>query len=326
MAEIFITRRLFKEVIQFLEQEEHLLEINDTDRILPAAELVERTLGKSGLICLLNDTIDSEVMDKVGSLKVISNIAVGYDNIDVEAATERGIVVTNTPGVLTETTADLTLALLLGAARRIPEADQYVRQGKFESWELMQPHMGLDVFGKTLGIVGMGGIGQAVAKRARRGFDMRILYFSSSRQENVEKDLGAEFVEFDDLLARSNFVSIHVPLTNETRYMFSSREFEKMQRNAILINTARGPIVDEEALVAAIKAGEILGAALDVFEEEPKVHPELLKMEEHIVLAPHIGSASLETRLKMAMMAAKNMVEGLRGNRPPNLVNEGGFY
>lgn len=186
----------------------------------------------------------------------------------------------------------------------------------------MQPHMGVDIYEKTLGIVGMGAIGQAVAKRATKGFDMRVIYFSSSRKERAEKEFGAEFVTFNELLSLSNFISIHVPLTEKTKHMFSTEAFKKMKNTAILINTARGPVVDETALVEAIKDGQIRGAALDVFEEEPSVHPELIKMEENVVLAPHIGSASIETRLRMAKMAARNMVEGLKGNRPPNLVNE----
>ncbi len=322
MAEIFITRSVFKDAIDILINERHTIDINDSDRILPVWELVKRAHGKAGLICLLNDRIDSVVMDKLVSLKVISNIAVGYDNIDISAATQRGIMVTNTPGVLTETTADLAFALLLGAARRIPEADQFIRAGKFKNWQLMQPQMGVDIYKKTLGIVGMGAIGQAVAKRARKGFDMRVIYFGSSRKESVEKEYEAEFVEFDELLAMSDFISIHVPLTEKTRYMFSTEAFKKMKNTAILINTARGPVVDETALVEAIKDRQIRGAALDVFEEEPSVHPELIKMEENVVLAPHIGSASIETRLRMAKMAARNMVQGLKGNRPPNLVNE----
>jgi glyoxylate reductase len=322
MAEILITRSVFKEAVDILEKENHTIDINESDRILPVRELVKRAYGKAGLICLLNDKIDSDVMDKLPSLKIISNIAVGYDNIDIAAATQRGIMVTNTPGVLTETTADLAFALLLGAARRIPEADQYTRAGKFKNWQLMQVHMGVDVYEKTLGIVGMGAIGQAVAKRARKGFDMRVVYYSLSKKERAEKEYGVEFVEFDDLLAISDFISIHVPLTGKTKHMFSTQEFKKMKHTAILINTARGPVVDEAALVEAIKSELIRGAALDVFEEEPSVHPELIKIEENLVLVPHIGSASIETRLRMAKMAAMNMVEGLKGNRPPNLVNK----
>lgn len=325
MAEIFITRKVFGEVIEILEKEGHTIDINNTDTILPPRELVKRARGKAGLVSLLNDRIDSQVMDELSSLKVISNIAVGYDNIDMDAATRRNIMVTNTPGVLTETTADLAFALLLSAARKIPEADRYIRAGKFKNWQLMQPHMGVDIYEKTLGIVGMGAIGQAVAKRAHRGFDMRVIYFNTSRKELAEKEYGAEFVEFDELLSNSDFISIHVPLTEKTTHMFSTNAFKKMKKNAILVNTARGPVVDEKALVSAIKDGQIRGAALDVFEEEPKVHPELIKMAENVVLAPHIGSASIETRLRMAKMAANNMAEGLKGNRPPNLVNDAVF-
>jgi glyoxylate reductase len=321
MTEIFITRKVFKDAIDMLEKEGYTVDINDSDRILPSRELVKRANGKAGLICLLNDRIDSVVMEKLPSLKVISNIAVGYDNIDIEAATRRGIMVTNTPGVLTETTADLAFAMLLSAARRIPEADEFIRAGKFENWQLIQPLMGVDIYGKTLGIVGMGAIGQAVAKRSRKGFDMRVIYFSSSRKERAEKQFGAEFVSFDELLSKSDFISIHVPLTEKTKHMFSSTEFKRMKNTAILINTARGPVVDEAALVAAIKDGQIRGAALDVFEEEPIVHPELMKLEDNVVLTPHIGSASIETRLRMSLMAAENMVQGLKGNKPPNLVN-----
>ena len=319
---MLITRRVFRDAVDILEKENHTIDINDSDRILPVRELIKRAHEKAGLICLLNDKIDAAVMDELPSLKVISNIAVGYDNIDIAAATQRGIMVTNTPGVLTETTADLAFAMLLGAARRIPEADQFIRAGKFKNWQLMQPHMGVDIYEKTLGIVGMGAIGQAVAKRARKGFDMRVIYYSLSRKERAEKEYGAEFVEFDQLLALSDFISIHVPLTEKTKHMFSTQEFKEMKNTAILINTARGPVVDEAALVEAIKIGQIRGAALDVFEEEPSIHPELIKMKENVVLAPHIGSASIETRLRMAKMAAMNMVEGLKGNRPPNLIND----
>ena len=322
MTEIFITRKVFKDAIDMLEKEGYTVDINDSDRILPSRELVKRANGKAGLICLLNDRIDSVVMEKLPSLKVISNIAVGYDNIDIEAATRRGIMVTNTPGVLTETTADLAFAMLLSAARRIPEADEFIRAGKFENWQLIQPLMGVDIYGKTLGIVGMGAIGQAVAKRARKGFDMRVIYYSSSRKEDAEKKFEAEFVEFDELLAMSDFISVHVSLTEETRYMFSTEAFKIMKNTAFLINTARGPVVDETALVEAIKKGQIRGSALDVFEEEPRVHPELIKMKENVVLAPHVGSASNETRFRMAKMAVLNMVQGLKGNRPPNLVND----
>ncbi len=322
MPEILITRKVFRDAVDLLEQERHTVDINDTDRILPTRELIKRARGKAGLVCLLNDKIDASVMDELLSIKVISNIAVGYDNIDIAGATERGIMVTNTPGVLTETTADLAFALLVSAARKVPEADQYTRAGKFKNWQLMQVHMGVDIYEKTLGIVGMGAIGQAVARRAKKGFDMRIVYHSSSRNESAEKEFEAKFAAFEELLAVSDFISIHVPLTKKTKHMFSTQEFKKMKHTAILINTARGPVVDEAALAEALKDGQIRGAALDVFEEEPAVHPGLIKLKENVVLTPHIGSASIETRLRMAKMAALNMVEALKGNRPPNLVNE----
>ncbi len=322
MAEILITRKVFKDAVDILEKERHTVDINDTDRILPMRELVERAHGKAGLICLLNDKIDVSVMDELPSVRVISNIAVGYDNIDIAGATERGIMVTNTPGVLTETTADLAFALLVSAARKITEADQYTRAGEFKTWQLMQVHMGVDIYEKTLGIVGMGSIGQAVARRARKGFNMRIVYHSSSRKENAEKEYDAKFLTFDELLAVSDFISIHVPLSQETKHMFSTSEFKKMKPAAILINTARGPVVDEAALVEALKEGRIRGAGLDVFEEEPSVHPGLVELKENVVLTPHIGSASIETRLRMATMASLNMVQALKGSRPPNLVNK----
>ena len=230
-------------------------------------------------------------------------------------------MVTNTPGVLTETTADLAFALLLGVARRIVEADKFTRAGRYEGWELIQPHLGVDVYGKTLGIIGMGRIGTAVAKRANRGFDMKILYCDERKNEEAEKELGAESVEFDKLLEQSDFISIHTPLTEKTRHMFSTEQFKRMKENACLINTARGPVVDEGALVKALKDGEIKGAGLDVYEEEPKIHPELAKLD-NVILLPHIGSASVETRTRMATLAAKNMVAGLNGKQPPNLVNK----
>lgn len=322
MADIFISRRIFREAIEKLEESGHRVEVNDSSRILPKEELIEKIRGKSGLICFLNDTIDTEVLNSNPDLKVISNVAVGYDNIDVEAATKQNVMVTNTPGILTETTADLAFSLLMSAARRIPEADRYSRAGKYEGWELMQPHTGVDVYGKTLGIIGMGRVGTAVARRGHKGFDMHIMYYDVRRNEEAEKELGAEFVDFDEVLKRSDFISIHAPLIKETKRMFSTEEFKKMKNNAILINAARGPIVDEDALVEALKKGEIRGIAIDTFEKEPKVHPELAKIEEYVVLAPHIGSASRATRLKMAMMAVDNMIAGLKGERPPNLVNK----
>lgn len=321
MAEVFITRRIFPEAREKLEEAGVGYEINDTGKILGKSELLERVRGKQGLIPLLNDQVDPEVMDASPDLKVIANLAVGYDNIDVEAATERGIMVTNTPGVLTETTADLTFGLLLAAARRIPEADSYVRRGDWNGWELMQPQQGVDVHGKTLGVVGMGRIGTAVAKRGYFGFNMDVVYHSRTRKEEIEDDLEAEFLDLDELLERSDFVSLHTPLTPDTRGMIGEEEFWKMKEDAVLVNVARGPVVDESALVEALKAGRIRGAGLDVFEEEPEVHPELKELSESVVLAPHIGSASRETRMKIAEIGVKNAIAALEGEEPPNLIN-----
>ncbi len=321
MAEVFITRRIFPEAREKLEEAGVGYEINDTGKILGKSELLERVRGKQGLIPLLNDQVDPEVMDASPDLQVIANLAVGYDNIDVEAATERGIMVTNTPGVLTETTADLTFGLLLAAARRIPEADSYVRRGDWNGWELMQPQQGVDVHGKTLGVVGMGRIGTAVAKRGYFGFNMDVVYHSRTRKEEIEDDLEAEFLDLDELLERSDFVSLHTPLTPDTRGMIGEEEFWKMKEDAVLVNVARGPVVDESALVEALKAGRIRGAGLDVFEEEPEVHPELKELSESVVLAPHIGSASRETRMKIAEIGVKNAIAALEGEEPPNLIN-----
>ncbi len=317
---VYISQRIFSEAQEFLRKEGITFEMNEGAR-LSKEGLIKKIQGADGVICLLSDQIDSEILESNPRLKVISNIAVGYDNINVGAATKLKIMVTNTPGVLTETTADLVFALLLSVARRIVEADKFTRAGKYEGWELIQPHLGIDIYGKTLGIIGLGRIGRAVAKRAYLGFDMKILYYDEIRNKQAEKELGTEFVEFDELLERSDFVSIHTPLTEKTRHMFSHTQFRKMKKSAFLINTARGPVVNEGELVRALKDGEIKGAGLDVYEEEPKVHPELVKLD-NVVLLPHIASASVETRTTMATMAAENVVAALKGKEPPNLVNK----
>ncbi|MBW2073007.1 MAG: D-glycerate dehydrogenase [Deltaproteobacteria bacterium] len=321
MAEIFISRNIFTEAVELLESARHVVSIHESDEILPTEELILRARGKEGLMCLLNDRIDERVIEALPSLKIISNIAVGYDNIDLDAASRRGIMVTNTPGVLTETTADFAFSLMLAVARKVVEADRYVRAGNFQRWEFMPPLMGLDVHGKTLGIVGFGRIGQAVARRAL-GFNMKVVYYSRSPHREAERQLAATFVPLDELLAVSDFVTLHVPLNKNTRHMLSTAEFSKMKSEAILINTARGQVVNEEALVRALEHGEIGGTGLDVFEEEPAVHPRLMSLNNRVVLAPHLGSATRETRLKMALLAAENMLQGLQGNKPPNLVNK----
>jgi glyoxylate reductase len=321
VSEVYITRRIFSEAKERLNEAGVDFEINDTGRVLDRSELIENLEGKDGLIPLLNDEVDAEVLDASDDLKIVANLGVGYDNIDVEAATERGILVTNTPGVLTETTADLSFALLLAAARRIPEADRFVREETWEGWELIQPQLGVDVYGKTLGIIGLGRIGTAVARRGRFGFDMDVVYYSRTRKEEVEDELNARYLELEELLGESDFVSIHTPLTEKTEGLISEPEFSIMKEDAILVNMARGPVVDEDALVRALESGEIRGAGLDVFEEEPVVHPGLKELTESVVLAPHIGSASRETRMKIAEIGVENALAGLRGEEPPNLVN-----
>jgi glyoxylate reductase len=248
---------------------------------------------------------------------VVANMAVGYDNIDVGAARERGVVVTNTPGVLDETTADVAFMLMLAAARRLGEGERLLRAGKWEWWGPKQLR-GIDVWGKKLGIVGLGRIGRAVARRGR-GFGMEILYHNRSRKEVAEKELGARYLDLDDLLRESDFVSIHTPLTDATRHLIGERELGLMQDTAVLINTSRGPVVDEAALAEALEGGRIFAAGLDVYEEEPKVHPKLLELEK-AVLAPHIGSATIETRDRMATLAAENLAAVLRGEKPKSPV------
>lgn len=286
---------------------------------LPKPQLIARLRDKEGLICLVTDTIDGEVLASAPRLRVVANVAVGYDNIDVAAATARRIVVTNTPEVLTETTADFAWTLLTAVARRVVEADQFVRAGKFTRWELMR-FLGGDVHGKTLGIFGFGRIGKAVARRAR-GFNMRILYHDAVRADAAtERELGATFVDKTTLLRESDFVTLHVPLLPGTRRLIDAADLRLMKRTAYLVNAARGPIVNEAALVEALREGWIAGAALDVYAEEPKVHPGLLSLP-NVVLAPHIASASTETRVKMATLAVENCLAVLGGKPPLTPVN-----
>ncbi len=316
MARIYVTCRIFEDEIERLRSAEHDVRMRNEEGPIARDELLRRVTDVDALICLLSDVIDAQVMTAGHNLRIIANLGVGYDNIDVHAARERGITVTNTPGALTETTADLTFALLLAAARRIVEADEYVRAGRFLGWELLQEHLGYDVFGKTLGIVGMGRIGTAVARRGRLGFGMNILYHNRHRSLDAEQELNARSISFDELLTESDFICVHTPLTQETHHLFNRKAFRMMKNNAIIVNVARGPVVDEDALVWALETGEIAGAGIDVYENEPKVHPGLLKLKERVVLAPHLGSATGKTRRRMAKIAVDNVLSVLSGREP----------
>ena len=281
-------------------------------------ELVEAVRGAAGILSTVTEKVDAGVMDAAGSgLKVVANMAVGFDNIDLDDAKERGVVVTNTPEVLSETTADTAFMLLMAAARRLGEAERLVRSGKWDAWGPKQL-VGPDVWGKKLGIVGFGRIGQALTRRAS-GSDMEVAYHDMRRNEEAEREFGARYVELDELLETCDFVSIHAPLTRETRHLIGEEELGKMKATCVLVNTSRGPVVDEAALAEALAARRIFAAGLDVYEEEPEVHPGLLGLE-NVVLAPHIGSASIETRDRMAVLAAENLVAVLRGEEPKTPV------
>jgi len=290
------------------------VDYNETDIPLSKGDLIRRLQDKDGLVCHIISAIDEEVFAACPGLKVVANVAVGFNNIDVAAAARRRVIVTNTPDVLTETTADFAWALLMAAARRVVEADRYARAGEWKAWK-WDLLWGADVHGKTLGVIGFGRIGRAVARRGR-GFDMRILYHDAVRADAIaERDLGATFVSKDRLLADSDFVTVHTNLTAETRHLIDEAALKAMKKTAILVNAARGPIVDEAALVRALREGWIASAGLDVFEDEPKIHPGLLPLQ-NVVLAPHIASASRDTRTQMAMLAMRNCVAVLEGKPP----------
>jgi len=316
--EVFVTRKLPQKALTMIEKE-CSMEINPHDRAMTRGELKEAIQGIDGLLCLLTDDIDEELLDLNPDLKVIANYAVGYDNIDVEACTQKGIPVSNTPGVLDDTTADLAWTLLMCTARRVIEADKFIRAGKYEGWGPMM-FLGGDIYNKTLGIIGLGRIGTGVARRARKGFGMDVNYYDANRKKEAEKELGINYLELNDLLKKSDFISIHVPLTSATEKMIGEKEFKIMKESAYLVNTARGAVIDEKALLQALRDGEIAGAGLDVYEDEPKLTPGLAG-QDNVVLLPHIGSASIETRTKMATMAAKNLLAGLKGEKMPNIIN-----
>ncbi len=318
LMKVFVTRKIPEPGLEIL-RKKFEIEVNPYDRALSKEEIIKGLKGKDGLLCLLTDSIDADVINSEPKLKMISSYAVGYNNIDVKAATKRGIPVSNTPGVLTDATSDMAWALLFSVARRIVEADKFTRAGKFKGWGPMLMH-GQDVTNKTLGVVGAGRIGTAFALKSK-GFNMNVLYVDEKKNETLEKEVNAKKVTFDEILKKSDFISLHVPLIPSTHHLIGEKELKMMKKNAILINTSRGPVVDEQALVFALKEKQIFGAGLDVYEHEPEITEELKKLD-NVVLQPHSSSATIETRTKMAVMAAENMVAGLKGEIPTNCVNK----
>jgi glyoxylate reductase len=295
------------------------LRVEQCDRVLTRAELLDAVAGRTGVLCQLTERVDAEFLEAAGpQLRVVANYAVGFDNIDVAAARQRGVVVTNTPDVLTDATADLAFGLLLAAARHIGEGERLVRAGGWEGWDPRRL-LGAPVWGRTIGVLGMGKIGLAVARRAR-GFAMEVLYTNRSRDEAGEREVDATFVGLDELLARSDFLSVNAPLTPETHHLIDAAALARMKPTAILVNTARGPLVDEIALADALERGAIAGAGLDVFEHEPRVEPRLLALD-NVVVLPHVGSATTHARAAMVRLASDNIVAVLRGEPPPTPVD-----
>lgn len=318
---IFVTRMVPEAGIRTLQNKGYEVVVNPEDRVLTKEELIGALKGQNydALFCLLTDKIDGEVMNAFGTqLKIIANMAVGFDNIDVEEVKKRRIMITNTPGVLTDTVAEHTFALMLSIAHRISEADKFTKAGKYIGWAPMLM-LGSDLSGKTLGVIGLGRIGSRVAHHAVKGFEMKVLYHDIKRNEEFEKEFSATYLPLDDLLKQSDFISIHVPLLPTTQHLINAEKLKLMKPTAYLINTSRGPIIDESALVKALADKTIKGAALDVFEFEPKITPELLPLD-NIILTPHIASATEETRSKMSTLAATNIIEALEGRIPPNII------
>jgi gluconate 2-dehydrogenase len=319
---VLVTREVFDETLEYL-REQCEVDANQEDVALAPDVLAKRVADKQAIVCSLTDRIDAALIGAAPKLAVVANIAVGYNNIDVAACTARGIMATNTPGVLDDSTADLAWTLILGAARRVTEVERYIRQGEWKGWRLKQ-WLGTDVHHATLGIVGMGRIGQAIAKRAK-GFDMRVLYHNrKSVDERIERELNATRVELDALLREADFVVLQVPYSPETHHLIGAAQLAKMKPTAVLVNSTRGGVVDDAALVEALKKGTLRAAGLDVFENEPKLNPAFLDLD-NVVLTPHVGSSTEATRRAMAMTAAKNAVAALTGKRPPNLVNPEAF-
>lgn len=315
---IFVTRKIPDKGLDILRRH-HEIEVNPHDRVLEKDEIIKGLEGKEGLLCLLTDNIDKEVIESEPKLKMIANYAVGYNNIDIDAATKNKIPVSNTPGVLTDTTAEMAWALLFSASRRIVEGDKFTRSGKFKGWAPMLM-LGQDVTKKTLGVIGTGRIGTAFALKSK-GFDMNVIYHDKKKNKKLEDELNAKKVKLETLLKKSDFVSIHVPLLESTKHMITEKELKIMKETAVLINTSRGPVIDEKALAKALKENWIFATGLDVYENEPEIHPDFMKLD-NVVLQPHSASASIETRTKMAVMCAKNMISGLNDEVPANCVNK----
>ncbi|HHV02221.1 MAG TPA: D-glycerate dehydrogenase [Defluviitoga tunisiensis] len=320
MAKVFVTYKIPDMGLNLLKEKFEVI-INPYDRLLTKDELIKAASNFDALITMLADTIDKDVLESgKDRLKIVANYAVGYNNIDFEKAKELGIYVTNTPGVLTETTADLAWALMLAISRRIVESDAFTRSGKFEGWK-PELFLGNDVYGKILGIIGFGNIGQAVARRAI-GFDMKVYYYQRHKvAPEIEKSLHATYLSLEEVLTKSDFISLHVPLTKETYHLIDNKRLSLIKKTAYLINTARGPVIDEKALCQKLKNNEIAGAALDVYENEPIICEDLFKLN-NVILTPHIGSASYETRSKMSLMVAKDVIQSLNGEKPDHLVWE----
>lgn len=318
IMKVFVTREIPEPGLEILRREFEI-EVNPYDRVLSKEEIIKGLQGKDGLLCLLTDPIDKDVIDSEPKLRMIASYAVGYNNIDVRAATKRGIPVSNTPGVLTDATAEMAWALLFSVARRIVEGDGFSRAGKFKGWDPMLMH-GQGVSNKTLGLIGAGRIGTAFALKSK-GFNMNVLYVSERINETLERELGAEKVNIHQLLKKSDYISLHVPLNKSTHHMIGEKELKMMKKNSVLINTSRGPVIDEKTLVKALEEKWIFGAGLDVYENEPEITEGLKKLD-NVVLQPHSASATIESRTKMAIMAAENMVAGLKGEIPPNCINQ----
>lgn len=320
MSKVFVTRQIPEVGIKLLKDKGYEVEVRGEDSAITREELVEKIKDIDALLCLLTDKIDKDVLASAGpNLKIIANYAVGYDNLDIPSIKEKGIIPTNTPGVLTETVAEFAFAMMLSIAHRITEADKYCEEGKFKGWGPMLL-LGTDVCRKTLGIVGLGRIGSRMAYHAKNGLDMNILYYDVKPSSEFEQEFGARFLSLPDLLKSADFVSIHVPLMPATKHLIGEEQLRMMKKDAYLINTSRGPVIDEKALAKVLEEGHLKGAALDVFEWEPEIMP-ALKALPNVITAPHIASATEETRGKMSVIAAENIIAVLEGREPINPIN-----